>query len=165
MALVPLNDMTPKIRNSRRHARLRHFSVELRRHWGAAKAPIDCPQTFSRRINSRPIGFRGGSERGFFGRSPRFTNPRPRQSILVVTVSRATSELFGWPTTAGITASTSPSGIEPLVRIVGSVRTVDHTVELQTCPLSIPSHLIFFVSGVKTNFQLAPKIPSIRAIR
>jgi hypothetical protein len=83
----------------------------------------------------------------------------------MVTVSRATSELFGWPTTAGITASTSQSGIEPLVRIVGSVRTVDHTVELQTCSLSIPSRLIFFVRGVKTNFQLAPKIPSVRAIR
>jgi hypothetical protein len=37
MALVPLNDMTPNI-NSRRRARLRHFPVELRGHWGATKA-------------------------------------------------------------------------------------------------------------------------------
>ena len=32
------------------------------------------------------------------------------------------------------------------------------------CPLSIRGRLIFFVSGVKTNFQLAPEIASIRAI-
>jgi hypothetical protein len=32
------------------------------------------------------------------------------------------------------------------------------------CPLSIRSRLTFFVRGVKTNFQLAPKIASIRVI-
>jgi hypothetical protein len=54
MALVvPLNDMTPNIRNSRRHARLRHFSVELRRHWGITKAPIVCPQTYIPQVPGR----------------------------------------------------------------------------------------------------------------
>ena len=47
-------------------------------------------------------------------------------------------------TSADITESASRSGIEPIVRIVGSVSSVDHTVELQDLPFehSQPPNLL-----------------------
>ena len=77
------------------------------------------------------MGSGEGSERGFFGCGP--ASPiLIRAQYLVAPVSR--SDLFRWPTTAGITESTLRSGIEPLVCIVGSLTSVEHTVELQDLP-------------------------------
>ena len=94
---------------------------------------------------------------------PRFTNPHPRQNILVVTVSRHRTYLVGQPHRA------SPSLRRGLAssRLFSSLdrcQAFSISSNSRICPLSIRGRLIFFVSGAKTNFQLAPEIASIRAI-
>ena len=117
-----------------------------------------------RRINSRPIGFRGRIGKGLLWLRSSLHQSSSEAQYLVVTVSRATLELFGWPP-----QRTSPSLRRGLAsnRLFASLDRCQALIirpSSRICPLSIRSCLIFFVSGVKTNFQLAPKIASIRAI-